>query len=275
MPTKFADAVEASVIDMYVNRELSSVMIAKELGIGTTTVFRYLERAGVTRDRDTRLAGKRFGRRLDTATKKEIAERYAAGESRLTLEGVFDCSGPTITKAIKLFGDGMRRQGQGSRKFSVEDIIEMDRQWEAGVSQTGIARHFHTHQSIIIKTFQDRGIVLETRRPSEDNHGSWKGGRVVNGAGYVSVLVSRNSPYARMRNSGNYVPEHRLVMAKSFGRVLHRSESVHHINGDNSDNRLENLQLRQGSHGKNVAFRCNNCGSCDVVPVPIASRPRK
>ena len=270
MPTKFAAAIEASVIDLYVNRELSSVMIAKELGIGTTTVFRYLERAGVTRDRDTRLAGKRFGRRLDTAAKKEIAQRYEAGESRITLERAFDCSGPTITKAIKLFGDGMRRQGQGFRKFSEEEVIEMERQWKAGVSQTAIAKSFSTGQTVISKVFQSRGIAKEHRRPMGERHGSWKGGRVVNNAGYAAILVSHDSPYAEMRNGVNYVPEHRLVMAQSLGRVLRRSESVHHINGDNSDNRLENLQLRQGSHGKHAAFCCADCGSINIVPVPIA-----
>ena len=270
MPTKFAAAIEASVIDLYVNRELSSVMIAKELGIGTTTVFRYLERAGVTRDRDTRLAGKRFGRRLDTAAKKEIARRYEAGESRITLERAFDCSGPTITKAIKLFGDGMRRQGQYVRKFSDEDVVEMERQWKSGVSQSVIAKHFSTHQTIIGRVFQSRGIAKEDRRARGATHGSWKGGRITNGSGYTAVSVSHDSPYAEMRSAMNYVPEHRLVMAQSLGRVLRRSESVHHINGDKLDNRLENLQLRQGSHGKNAAFCCADCGSTNIVPVPIA-----
>ena len=270
MPSKFADAVEASVIDMYVNRELSSVMIAKELGIGTTTVFRYLERAGVTRDRDTRLAGKRFGRRLNTATKKQIVERYLAGESRITLEKAFDCSGPTIKKAVELFGGTMRRQGQSFRKFSAEDVAEMERQWKGGASQCAIAKTFSTHQTIISKVLQRNGIVVEHRRPRREDHGSWNGGKTVTKHGYVMVSVLHDSPYSSMQNSLNYIMEHRLVMAQFLGRVLHRSESVHHINGDNSDNRLENLQLRQGSHGKNAAFCCADCGSTNIVPVPIA-----
>ena len=82
-----------------------------------------------------------------------------------------------------------------------------------------------------------RATKLSQNLKGSKSH-SWKGGKVIIEGYYF--IKTHTHPF---RSKGNYYAEHRLVMEAYISRYLLPKESVHHINGNKLDNRIENLML--------------------------------
>lgn len=88
---------------------------------------------------------------------------------------------------------------------------------------------------------------------SMEQHYKWKGGKGLTKNGYVWMsksLAQKLYPNATLPLKTGSVFEHRVVMSHNLERELYRGETVHHKNGNKSDNRFENLELHISAHGQ-------------------------
>ena len=75
----------------------------------------------------------------------------------------------------------------------------------------------------------------------------WKGGKYIDTQGYVRISVGKKRP----------MTEHRFVMEAHLGRKLKKTEHVHHIDGDKTNNKIENLMLLSNSEHRRIHAKKN------------------
>ncbi len=251
---------DEDLIDRYMGR-LSVNQISQETGLSTSTIYRVLERHGVKR---TGLENYRLNaRKFDPVVEKEIRTRYEAGEYFAQLVERFGGTFYSIKAAIRRAGGTLIPVTPSLNGLEKSQVLHLRKQ---GFSQQVISLKLGRSQSAVSRFLRSQGEVFSPRRG--EAHGMWRGGRM-KASGYWRVLVDRTDPMAVMCGKDSYVMEHRLVMARKLGRPLLRSETIHHIDGDRLNNSPDNLQLRQGRHGKHIVMRCNDCGSHNIGPAPL------
>lgn len=262
-PRKVTPEFEAIVIEQFKNGE-AVAKIAKEHSKKKHTLYAILYRAGLKPNDNVNYSKPS---KLDSIY-NEIINYYDFPHGLRETARHFNVAYGTMRKFI-VKNHKLREQGR-FKAFSTKQINDIVNRHKKGETQNSIAKYYGTYQPAINRILRSKGLNPLNEIRSGENHGSWKGGKITIG-NYVSILLNSDHPFfSAMANTSGYVMEHRFVMAEFLGRPLLKTETVHHINGDTQDNRIENLQLRQGNHGIGIVMCCSDCGSFNVITTPIS-----
>ena len=92
----------------------------------------------------------------------------------------------------------------------------------------------------------DESMASYRQKMSGENNPAWKGGVTLwrKHGNYPPIKYVRCPPaFLGMARKDGYIMEHRLIVAQHLGRLLKRSEVVHHIDHDATNNDPKNLML--------------------------------
>ncbi len=261
------DEKRTAIVNTYL-RTGSMNGTCKEFGILPAAMYKILYAAGVPRGYGRAMDLKRRAV-LSEEQEKAVIEKYVGGSDANVLAREFECSSWVINKVVSRAGITKKPKGNRIRSTTDEQKQKIVSLYEQGMSQEEVGAIIGVSQPVVSRVLIAAGTSMRGVNASGDKHGNWIGGVIEQSQGYLCERVSKDDPYASMRTGSGYVLQHRLVVARSIGRPLKTSETVHHINGDRKDNRIENLQLRHGKHGKGVVLTCACCGSSNIKATEI------
>lgn len=241
-----------AIRDLY-ESGLTQREVGARLGFDQSSISHALKRAGVPSRRPVVTAEQRA----------ELVRRYEAGEPVATILSATSLCESVMYRA--LHKDKIPLRKRALTEDCQRTVILM---YQEGYSFRQISRLVGESVSRVAVALANAGVEKRPRHHLRRESPGFSGGRRLNKDGYVLALSTAADARAfpSMAMKSGYTLKHRMVMAKWLGRGLFRWETVHHRNGKRDDNRIENLELRNGPHGPGCAMCCAECGSINLVP---------
>lgn len=270
MPTvKIGPDEDVKVLAMH-RDGVTATDIAATLRVGRAAVMRSLLRSGVV----TPLRGGKQAGLLTADLRQQIVVLHNEGSGGALISRMLGVPRRTVYSSLRDSGIQELHRDMHRKYVPPEQIQEMVAAYVSGASFEEISATQGLPITLVRRRIGGAGVAARPKgfRRGKDHH-AWAGGRTITGSGYAMVRVYKDDPLFRMASiragDASYALEHRIVMAQKLGRPLEDYETVHHIDGNKLNNDIDNLQLRIGRHGKGNAYRCLDCGSCNVAPVEI------
>jgi transposase-like protein len=258
-------ATDQEIIDLY-SKLKDGNKVGRMLHVNIATVYNVLRTHGVAASGRSEYLER--VRKIGPEEKERVLRDYASGMSAAQIARNMDCTTEIVLRALR---DSDIEIRSAKPPMTVSEKLEAKRLYESGMTFKEVAEATGRHLNTLIRVMNAE--FPEVVRSDMVGPGSphFRGGIVTDSQGYKQEWISAEDPFFCMARKGrragakhSYVPQHRVVMARKLGRPLLESETVHHKDGDKTNNAPENLQLRQGKHGKHVVMCCLDCGSRNI-----------
>lgn len=188
-------------------------------------------------------------------TKEELEELYI--NQRKTAPEIAKIYGYNSSQTISNLLHKYNIKIRNNKESQVNNIVNIDTEWLINAyeienkSLTEIAKIIGCSINTIRRRLIELNIPIKKRYDLSKNNlphyqgeknPAWKGGKFQRAEGYIMIWNPEKQDYEL---------EHRMVVEKYLGRKLKTTEQIHHKNGNKSDNRIENLEIKSISeHAK-------------------------